>query len=111
MWRVFAIAILYWIDKCESLKLELTGLRRRTNAQRRRGGTLVVSRVSAVGNAGLTKSFKLYNTMTRSKETFTPSAPPKVSFYSCGPTVYDYAHIGNFRAFLTYDILKASGNC
>lgn len=31
---------------------------------------------------------------------------PKVSFYSCGPTVYDYAHIGNFRAFLTYDLIK-----
>ena len=30
----------------------------------------------------------------------------KVKFYSCGPTVYDYAHIGNFRAFLTYDVLK-----
>lgn len=32
--------------------------------------------------------------------------PGRVSFYSCGPTVYDYAHIGNFRAFLTYDVLK-----
>lgn len=48
----------------------------------------------------------LYNTLTRRKELFAPIAPPKVSFYSCGPTVYDYAHIGNFRAFLTYDLLK-----
>lgn len=32
--------------------------------------------------------------------------PGRVAFYSCGPTVYDFAHIGNFRAFLTYDILK-----
>lgn len=30
----------------------------------------------------------------------------RVKFYSCGPTVYDMAHIGNFRAFLTYDVLK-----
>ncbi len=52
------------------------------------------------------KIFKLYNTMTRKKDVFAPMAPPKVSFYSCGPTVYDFAHIGNFRAFLTYDILK-----
>lgn len=32
--------------------------------------------------------------------------PGRVAFYSCGPTVYDFAHIGNFRAFLTYDVLK-----
>lgn len=44
--------------------------------------------------------------MSRKKELFVPIASPKVSFYSCGPTVYDYAHIGNFRAFLTYDLLK-----
>ena len=48
----------------------------------------------------------LYNSLTRTKEAFEPMAGPKVSFYSCGPTVYDYAHIGNFRAFLTYDVLK-----
>ena len=37
---------------------------------------------------------------------FVPINPPLVSFYTCGPTVYDYAHIGNFRAFLTYDVIK-----
>lgn len=37
---------------------------------------------------------------------FRPLNPPEVSFYSCGPTVYDSAHVGNFRAFLTYDVLK-----
>jgi len=48
----------------------------------------------------------LFNTLTRQKESFVAINSPKVSFYSCGPTVYDYAHIGNFRAFLTYDVLK-----
>lgn len=48
----------------------------------------------------------LYNTASRSKEPFVPLKGNRVTFYSCGPTVYDAAHIGNFRAFLTYDILK-----
>lgn len=48
----------------------------------------------------------LYNTLTRTKQVFTPVEPGVVRFYSCGPTVYDYAHIGNFRAFLTYDVIK-----
>jgi len=48
----------------------------------------------------------LYNTMTRTKDVFVPFAPPAVTFYSCGPTVYDRAHIGNFRAFLVYDVAK-----
>ena len=48
----------------------------------------------------------IFNTLTRKKELFVPINPQKVSFYTCGPTVYDYAHIGNFRAFLTYDIIK-----
>lgn len=51
-------------------------------------------------------TFRLYNTMTRKKETFETVEPGVVRFYSCGPTVYDYAHIGNFRAFLTYDVVK-----
>lgn len=48
----------------------------------------------------------LYNSLTRKKEPFVPILPGKVSMYTCGPTVYDYAHVGNFRAFLTYDVLK-----
>lgn len=48
----------------------------------------------------------LYNSLTKRKEIFQSIEPNKVTFYSCGPTVYDFAHIGNFRAFLTYDILK-----
>jgi cysteinyl-tRNA synthetase len=48
----------------------------------------------------------LFNTISRYKEKFEAISEPKVTFYSCGPTVYDYAHIGNFRAFITYDLLK-----
>ena len=48
----------------------------------------------------------LFNTLTRQKEKFTPIDGGKVRIYTCGPTVYDYAHIGNFRAFLFEDLLK-----
>jgi cysteinyl-tRNA synthetase len=47
-----------------------------------------------------------FNTLTRRKEEFTPLEPGKVKIYTCGPTVYDFAHIGNFRAFLFEDLLK-----
>jgi len=48
----------------------------------------------------------LHNTLTKRLEPFTPADPDKVAFYTCGPTVYDYAHIGNFRAFLLADLLR-----
>lgn len=48
----------------------------------------------------------LYNTLHRKKEPFTPLNPPEVGFYSCGPTVYQYAHIGNLRSYVFADILK-----
>jgi cysteinyl-tRNA synthetase len=48
----------------------------------------------------------LFNTKSRSKESLKTLVPKKVSMYTCGPTVYDYAHVGNFRAFLTYDLVK-----
>ena len=48
----------------------------------------------------------LYNTMTRSVEPFKPLAPPRVLLYTCGPTVWNYAHIGNFRTFLFEDLLR-----
>ncbi|MGB9841765.1 MAG: cysteine--tRNA ligase [Candidatus Bathyarchaeales archaeon] len=51
-------------------------------------------------------SIRFFNTLTRKKEIFTPIEPDKVKMYTCGPTVYDYAHIGNFRAFLFEDLLK-----
>lgn len=49
---------------------------------------------------------KLYNTLTRTKEEFRPINPGKVGMYVCGPTVYDYIHIGNIRAYMTPDILR-----
>jgi len=48
----------------------------------------------------------LFNTLSRKKETFAPIKEGQVEMYTCGPTVYDYAHIGNFRAFLFEDLLK-----
>ncbi|MFU8794381.1 MAG: cysteine--tRNA ligase [Dethiobacteria bacterium] len=49
---------------------------------------------------------KIYNTLTRSKEELKPGAPPKVTFYVCGPTVYDYIHIGNARVFIIFDVVR-----
>lgn len=49
---------------------------------------------------------RLFNTLTRQLEVFVPADPGKVTFYSCGPTVYDDAHIGNFRSFLAADVLR-----
>ena len=49
---------------------------------------------------------KLYNTLTRKKETFKPIKKGAVSLYSCGPTVYWYQHIGNLRTYIFSDILK-----
>ena len=51
-------------------------------------------------------TLKLYNTLTRRKETFEPLAPPLVTFYVCGPTVYDYIHIGNARVFIVFDLIR-----
>lgn len=48
----------------------------------------------------------LYNTLTRQKEVFKPITDKEVGLYSCGPTVYNYAHIGNMRSFLLSDIVK-----
>lgn len=48
---------------------------------------------------------KFYNTLTRKIEEFVPHYPDKVGFYTCGPTVYHYAHIGNMRNYIGHDIL------
>lgn len=53
-------------------------------------------------------SFYVYNTMTRNKDEFISIKPNKVGMYACGPTVYNYAHIGNLRAYIFEDILKKS---
>jgi len=51
-------------------------------------------------------TMQLFNTMTRRVEPFAPIAAPRVSLYTCGPTVWSYAHIGNFRTFLFEDLLR-----
>ncbi|WP_181702585.1 cysteine--tRNA ligase [Chthonobacter albigriseus] len=48
---------------------------------------------------------KLYNTLTKAKEDFAPLDPARVRMYVCGPTVYDYAHIGNARPVIVFDVL------
>lgn len=49
---------------------------------------------------------QFYNSLTNQLEVFKPVQPDKVTIYSCGPTVYDFAHIGNFRSFLFGDLLR-----
>jgi cysteinyl-tRNA synthetase len=51
-------------------------------------------------------SLRLYNTLSRQVEEFVPLQPGHVSLYTCGPTIYNYAHIGNFRTFLFEDLLR-----
>ncbi|BDG34180.1 cysteine--tRNA ligase [Saccharococcus caldoxylosilyticus] len=51
-------------------------------------------------------SIRLYNTLTRKKETFEPLEPNKVKMYVCGPTVYNYIHIGNARAAIVFDTIR-----
>ena len=49
---------------------------------------------------------KLYNTLTKSVDPFTPIQAPNVSMYVCGVTVYDYCHMGHARAYVAFDLLK-----
>jgi len=51
-------------------------------------------------------ALRFFNTLTRRKEDFVPMKPPHVGLYTCGPTVYNYAHIGNLRAFTFEDLLR-----
>lgn len=53
-------------------------------------------------------SFYLYNTLTSNKDEFIPLNKNKVGLYTCGPTVYNYAHIGNLRTYIFEDVLKKS---
>jgi cysteinyl-tRNA synthetase len=50
--------------------------------------------------------FRIFNTVKRKKQVFKPGHIKIVKLYTCGPTVYNYAHVGNFRAYLFYDILR-----
>lgn len=57
-------------------------------------------------NTATQRPLQLYNTLTRTQESFTPLKPGVVRMYNCGPTVYNYAHIGNLRSFVFADVLK-----
>ena len=50
-------------------------------------------------------TLRLYNTLTRAKDVFKPIDPKAVRVYVCGPTVYDFAHIGNARPVIVFDVL------
>src|SRR5438105_11120921 len=56
--------------------------------------------------SGLALVLQLYNTLSRSKEAFVPLDPPKAGMYTCGPTVYNYLHIGNMRTYIFEDVLR-----
>ena len=49
---------------------------------------------------------KIYNSLSRKKEEFIPLEPGKVKMYVCGPTVYNYFHIGNARTFVFFDVVR-----
>ena len=51
---------------------------------------------------------KLFNTLTRKVEEFVPNVEGKVAMYTCGPTVYHFAHIGNLRSYIMEDVLEKS---
>ena len=51
-------------------------------------------------------AIQIYNTLSGKKEELIPIEPGKVRMYLCGPTVYDYFHIGNARPFILYDIFR-----
>src|SRR5438270_13071209 len=51
-------------------------------------------------------ALRFFNTYSRELEEFHPLNPPTVKMYTCGPTVYSYAHIGNFRAYIFEDLLQ-----
>ena len=50
----------------------------------------------------------LYNSLSHKKELFTPIDPKLVKMYTCGPTVYHFAHIGNLRSYIMEDVLEKS---
>ena len=51
-------------------------------------------------------SFRVHNTLSRSLEEVVPLEPGHVRLYTCGPTVYNFAHVGNFRAYVFEDLLR-----
>jgi hypothetical protein len=59
----------------------------------------------AIQNKMSFEKLKLYNSLTRKKEEFVPLEGKKVTWYSCGPTVYDASHMGHARSYITFDII------
>ena len=53
----------------------------------------------------MASELKLYNTLSRKKEVFKPIDPDTVGMYVCGPTVYDWAHLGHARTYLAFDVI------
>lgn len=53
-------------------------------------------------------ALRFFDTLTRTQREFDPIEPGKVALYTCGPTVYNYAHLGNFRAYLFEDLDRKS---
>ena len=60
----------------------------------------------APGGGAYVSGLRVHNSLTRSKELFVPAQGRRVRWYTCGPTVYDVAHMGHARAYLTFDILR-----
>src|SRR3989338_6964994 len=67
---------------------------------------MLLSRFIEMNSVKTHKKILLHNTLSREKEEFIPINPKEVRMYSCGPTVYNYAHIGNYRAYVFADVLK-----
>jgi len=59
----------------------------------------------------LSRKLHLYNSLGRKLQEFTPLHPGRVGLYSCGPTVYNYAHVGNLRAYIFVDTLRRALQC
>lgn len=70
---------------------------------------MILNKVTAQcgeGEDGMEDNLNLYNTLTKKVERFIPNEPGKVKMYTCGPTVYHYAHIGNLRSYIMEDVLE-----
>ena len=59
-----------------------------------------------MGEVSMENKLQMYNTLTKKVEPFIPNVAGKVAMYTCGPTVYHYAHIGNLRSYIMEDLLE-----
>jgi cysteinyl-tRNA synthetase len=63
-----------------------------------------MSEATSLNNSGT--KLMIYNSLTRKKEVFTPQNGNNITWYSCGPTVYDASHMGHARSYMSFDILR-----